>query len=221
MERRIELPLADRVAAGRALADAVVERCTERDVLVLALPRGGVPVAWEVAKRLSAQLDILLVRKLGVPGQPELAAGAIASGGIRVANPDVTASLRIPEAALEEVCNREQRELERRECLYRGDRPRPRISGRCVILVDDGVATGATMRAAIAALRRQNPSRLVVAVPVAAPDTAYRLSQEADDVICLATPSPFRSIGQWYRNFDQTDDEEVCRLLRQANESPR
>lgn len=224
MHDDIQLPLDNRVAAGRALADAVSERCNDRDALVLALPRGGVPVAAEVARRIGAELDIMLVRKLGVPGQPELAAGAIASGGIRVSNPDVIGSLRISEAELEEVAAREQRELERRERLYRGERPRPRISGRCVILVDDGVATGATMRAAIAALRRQNPSRLIVAVPVAAPDTADRLIREADDLICLATPSPFWAIGQWYRNFSQTDDDEVCRLLREAQtfvEQPR
>jgi putative phosphoribosyl transferase len=209
----VELPLTDRAAAGRALAEAVERRCRAADVLVLALPRGGVPVAWQVAKRLDAELDVMLVRKLGVPGQPELAAGAIASGGIRVLNPEVIGAAGVSAAALEEVCAREQQELERRERRYRGDRPHPRIAGRCVILVDDGVATGATMRAAIAALRQQQPSNLVVAVPVAAPDTVHRLRQEADDVICLATPTPFWAIGQWYRDFSQISDAEVCRLI--------
>lgn len=209
----IELPLWDRESAGQALAERLAQRHPGGDTLVLALPRGGVPVAWEIARRLGAELDILLVRKLGTPGQPELAAGAIASGGVRVLNPEVVDGLRISEDQLDRIADAEQRELERREQLYRGDRARPEVSGRTVILVDDGVATGATMRAAIQALRQQNPARIVVAVPVAAPDTARRLEREADELVCLATPSPFYAIGQWYRDFNQVGDDEVRRLL--------
>jgi putative phosphoribosyl transferase len=209
----INLPLRDRAAAGRALADALLAHYQGADVLVLALPRGGVPVAFEVAERLGAELDVILVRKLGAPGQPELAAGAIASGGIRVLNPDVVTGLGISEAALDSAAARETQELERRERVYRGDRPRPRIAGRCVILIDDGMATGATMRAAVAALRQQTPERIVVAIPVAAAQTVDVLRQQADDVVCLAMPSPFWSIGQWYRDFDQVSDDQVSRLL--------
>jgi putative phosphoribosyl transferase len=211
--RPIDLPLPDRGAAGRALAAALAERYANTSPLVLALPRGGVPVAVEIARRLDAELDIMLVRKLGAPGQRELAAGAIASGGIRVLNCSVIEGLDISDAALEEVTARELEELERRERVYRGDRRRPSIEGRCVILVDDGVATGATMRAAIAALRRQAPSRVVVAVPVAPRETVSVLETEADEVVCLATPEPFWAIGQWYRTFDQVSDDEVRRLL--------
>ena len=210
---QVTLPLPDRAAAGRALADALEAQYGNADALVLALPRGGVPVAHQVAERLGAELDVMLVRKLGAPSQPELAAGAIASGGIRVLNPDVIAGLGVSESALDAIAARETRELERRERLYRGDRARPQIAGRCVILIDDGVATGATMRAAIAALRQQQPERVVVAVPVAAADTLMRLRGEADDVVCLASPSPFWSIGQWYRDFTQVSDDEVRRLL--------
>lgn len=211
--REIELPFRDRRSAGKALAEKLAERPHASDVLVLALPRGGVPVACEVAKRLAAPLDILLVRKLGAPGQPELAAGAIASGGIRVLNPDVVGQLGISEQALERVAADEQRELERRERLSRGARERPPVAGRCVILVDDGIATGATMRAAIAALRPQQPDRIVVAAPVIAPDTAAMLASEADEIVYLAAPAAFFAIGQWYRHFDQVGDDEVRRLL--------
>jgi putative phosphoribosyl transferase len=211
--RPIDLPLPDRTVAGRALAAALADRYADTSPLVLALPRGGVPVAAEIARRLDAELDIMLVRKLGAPGQRELAAGAIASGGIRVLNRSVVEALNISDTALEEVAARELEELERRERIYRGARPRPSIEGRCVILVDDGVATGATMRAAIAALRRQAPSRVVVAVPVAPRETVRVLEAEADEVVCLATPAPFLAIGQWYRNFNQVSDDEVRRLL--------
>lgn len=211
--KEIELPLWDRQSAGEALAERLAGRYPAEETLVLALPRGGVPVAREIAQRLGASLDILLVRKLGAPGQPELAAGAIASGGVRVLNRDVMDALWISESQLEQVIATEEAELERRERLYRGDRKRPTVAGRTVILVDDGVATGATMRAAIQALRQQNPARVVVAVPVAAPDTARRLEREADEFVCLATPSPFHAIGQWYRDFAQVDDGEVRRLL--------
>jgi putative phosphoribosyl transferase len=211
--KEIELPLWDRQSAGEALAERLAGHYPPEETLVLALPRGGVPVAREIARRLGATLDILLVRKLGAPGQPELAAGAIASGGVRVLNPDVMDGLRISASQLARVAATEMKELERRERLYRGARERPPVAGRTVIVVDDGVATGATMRAAIQALRQQNPARVVVAVPVAAPDTARRLEREADEFVCLATPSPFHAIGQWYRDFAQVGDDEVRRLL--------
>lgn len=203
------IPFRDRVAAGRALAAALEAYKGRKDVLVLALPRGGVPVAAEVAAALGADLDLMIVRKLGVPGHSELAMGAISSGGVRVLNPDVVSSLKIGEIAIEEVAKREARELERREQAYRGTRPRPGIRGKCVILVDDGVATGATMRAAIEALRQQKPETIVVAVPVAPPETVTRLRGEADEVICLATPETFWAIGQWYIEFPQLTDDEV------------
>jgi len=209
------LPFRDRAAAGRVLATAVKPH-GNRDAVVLALPRGGVPVAAEVAAALGADLDLMIVRKLGVPGHSELAMGAIASGGIRVLNSHVIASLRIQETAIEEVARREERELERREHAYRGACPRPVIKGRCVFLVDDGIATGATMRAAIAALRRQSPAKIVVAVPVAPPDTVDRLRSEADEVICLATPEAFWAIGQFYVEFPQLSDEAVREQLARS-----
>ncbi|KIG13105.1 Phosphoribosyl transferase domain protein [Enhygromyxa salina] len=218
--KEAELPLRDRSAAGRALANALACHYANKNALVLALPRGGVPVAFEIAGRLGATLDIMLVRKLGVPGQPELAAGAIASGGVRVLNPDVIRGLGVSEQALEQVAAAEQRELERRERSYRGDRPRPTVTGRIVILVDDGVATGATMRAAIAAVRGQHPARVVVAVPVGSADTVRALEQQADHVICLATPSPFWAVGQWYQDFNQVEDEQVRQLLVETERAP-
>jgi putative phosphoribosyl transferase len=184
-----------------------------KDLLVLALPRGGVPVAYEIAAALSVPLDLLLVRKLGLPGHEELAMGAIASGGVRVMNENVVGPLGIPPALVERVARREEVELERRQREYRGNRPLPQVQGRCVIVVDDGLATGASMRVAVAALRQQKPARIVVAVPVAPPDTVRLLAREADEVICPATPEPFFGVGQWYDNFDQTDDEEIRRLL--------
>lgn len=216
------LPFRDRNEAGRALAGALKAYRGRSDVLVLALPRGGVPVAAEVAAALGAELDLLIVRKLGAPGQPELAMGAIASGGVRVLNRDVIASLGIREHAIEEVARRELQEIERREQVYRGARPRPVIQGRCVILVDDGIATGATMRAGIEALRRQKPAQLVVATPVAPPDTVARLRSVADEVVCLATPEQFWAIGQWYIEFPQLSDETVRQALAEAwKETPR
>jgi putative phosphoribosyl transferase len=209
----VDLPLLDRVTAGRALAEALEKHYAGKDVLVLALPRGGVPVAYEVAAGLHASMDILLVRKLGAPGQRELAAGAIASGGVQVLNQGVIDSLRISREALARITQDEGRELQRRERLYRGTKERPPVAGRSVILVDDGVATGATMRAAIAALRKQHPERIVVAVPVAAADTVRILEREADEVVCLATPAPFLAIGRWYDNFQQVSDDEVRELL--------
>jgi putative phosphoribosyl transferase len=185
-------------------------------VLVLALPRGGVPVAFEVARALHAPLDVFLVRKLGLPGHEELAMGAIASGGVRVLNDDVVRSLRIPDDVIEAIAAAELRELERCERIYRGDRPAPDARGRTIILIDDGLATGSTMRAAVAALRQQGPARIVVAVPVGAPETCAEFQDEADEAICGQTPEPFYAVGLWYRDFSQTTDEEVHDLLERA-----
>ncbi|GAA0840179.1 phosphoribosyltransferase [Marinobacter szutsaonensis] len=212
----MELPIPDRVSAGQTLAKAMENYRDRQDLLVLALPRGGVPVAYELAEALHAPMDLMLVRKLGTPGQRELAMGAIASGGIRVLNDDLVSYLHISEQTLEQVVAMEQKELERREQAYRGDRPRPEIEGKCVILVDDGIATGATMRVAIKALRGQQPKELVVAVPVAPADTIETLRNEADDVVCLATPEPFTAIGLWYVDFGQVSDEEVTKQLAKA-----
>lgn len=212
----MELPIKDRITAGRALAKAMTNYRDRQDLLVLALPRGGVPVAYELAEALHAPLDLILVRKLGSPGQQELAMGAIASGGVRVLNEELVSYLHVSEETLEKVAAREQKELERRERAYRGDRPWPEITGKCVILVDDGVATGATMRVAIKALRKQNPKEVVVAVPVAPPGTIEVLRREADDVVCLAMPEPFTAIGLWYVNFSQVSDEEVTEQLERA-----
>jgi putative phosphoribosyl transferase len=188
---------------------------------VLALPRGGVPVAFEVAEALHAPLDIFLVRKLGVPGQEELAMGAIATGGVRVLNEDVVRYLNIPGEVIDAVATDEQRELERRERAYRGDRPAPDACGRTVILVDDGLATGSTMRAAAAALRRQQPARIVVAVPVASAQTCDEFRREVDDIVCTVTPEPFHGVGMWYQDFSQTTDEEVRELLKRASHDRR
>lgn len=217
----VALPLADRTQAGRLLARALRHYSGRDDVIVLALPRGGVPVAFEVVQAINAPLDLMLVRKLGTPGQEELAMGAIASGGVRVLNPDIVRSLRISEAVIETVVRRERKELERRQQAYRGDRPPPSVEGRCVILVDDGLATGATMRTAVKALRQQQPARIVVAVPVAPVETIEVLRGEADEVVCLATPEPFFAIGRFYLHFPQTSDEEVKDLLARAWESVR
>ncbi len=207
---------ADRRDAGRRLARALAHLAGTPGLLVLALPRGGVPVAYEVARALDAELDLMLVRKLGTPGQPELAMGAIASGGVEVLNPRVVAALGIPDALIRETARREYRELKRREHAYRGDRPPPAIEGRTVILVDDGLATGSTMRAAVQALKTQNPARIVVAVPVAPPDTLATLAEEVDEAIALLTPDHFAAVGQWYHDFSQTSDQEVIELLQKA-----
>jgi putative phosphoribosyl transferase len=184
--------------------------------MVLALPRGGVPVGYEVAQALHAPLDVFLVRKLGVPGHEELAMGAVATGGVRVLNEQVVRALHIPEQVIDAVARWELEELARRERLYRGDRPPPDVHGRTVILVDDGLATGATMLAAVRALRQQHPARIVVAVPIASRDTCELLRDEVDDVICAATPDPFYAVGLWYENFEQLTDEEVRELLARA-----
>jgi putative phosphoribosyl transferase len=206
----------DRHDAGKRLARELKQYAGRPDVVVLALPRGGVPVAYEVARELGAPLDTFLVRKLGMPGHEELAIGAIASGGVRVLNEDVLRSVPLDEATIARVAAEEQRELERREREYRGDRPLPDVQGRTVILVDDGVATGSTMRAAAVAVKQQEPERLIVAVPVAAPETCDELRNEVDDVVCALTPEPFQAIGLWYEDFAQTTDEEVRELLANA-----
>jgi putative phosphoribosyl transferase len=210
------LPLVNRTDAGRALGVALKAYQGRNDLLVLALPRGGVPVASQIAAALNAPLDLLVVRKLGTPGHEELAMGAIASGGVRVLNRDVVRARDIGDRVIENAVARELREVERRETAYRGERVRPAVEGKCVIVVDDGLATGATMRAAVAALRLQKPSRIVVAVPVAPVETVTLLEREADEVVCLETPEPFWAIGQWYDDFPQVSDEEVRTLLAQA-----
>jgi predicted phosphoribosyltransferase len=206
----------DRTEAGRLLAAKLAKYADRPDVEVLALPRGGVPVAFEVARALHAPLDVFLVRKLGVPGQPELAMGAIASGGVRVLNGDVVRALGIPDDVVEAVAAEEQQELDRRERAYRDDRPPPDFQGRTVILVDDGLATGSTMRAAVAALRHGGPESIAVAVPVASPETCAEFQGEVDDIICAKTPDPFYAVGLWYEDFSQTTDEEVHDLLERA-----
>jgi len=210
----------DRREAGQRLAAALRQYADQDDVLVLALPRGGVPVAAEVAEALRAPLDLMLVRKLGTPGHEELAMGAIASGGAIVFNEDLLLSLGIDRRTVDAVIAREQAELARRDRAYRGTRPPPEVRGRTVLLVDDGLATGATMRAAVQALRRLQPARAVVAVPVAPPDTVERLRSEADEVVVLRTPEPFFGVGNWYEDFSQTSDEEVKASLARHWSAP-
>ncbi|MFN7949323.1 MAG: phosphoribosyltransferase [Blastocatellia bacterium] len=206
----------NRTEAGRLLAQRLTAYARRPDVLVLALPRGGVPVAYEVAAALQAPLDVFLVRKLGVPGHEELAMGAIASGGVRVLNQDVVQYLHIPADVIDAAAARQQQELERRERAYRDDRPAPEIKGRTVILIDDGLATGSTMRAAAQALKEQHPAAIVVAVPVAASQTCDEFRNEVDEVICALTPEPFYAVGLWYEDFTQTTDDEVRDLLARA-----
>lgn len=211
------LPFRDRDDAGRELGSALAETLGKRDdVIVLGLPRGGVPVAAHVAEALEAPLDVFIVRKLGVPGHQELAMGAIASGGVRVLNRDVLQYMPIPQQTIDNVAEREQRELERREREYRGSRPPLDVGGKTVVIVDDGLATGSTMRAAVRALRKMNPRAIVVAVPVAAASTCeeFRRDPEVNEVVCLRTPEPFQAVGLWYDDFSQTSDEEVHELLR-------
>ena len=210
-----------RTDAGQQLAERLLDYVNRPDVLVLALPRGGVPVAFEVAEALGAPLDIFLVRKLGVPGQGELAMGAIATGGVRVLNEDVVDYLRIPGEVIDAVAADELRELERRERAYRDDRPQPDVRDKTVILVDDGLATGSTMRAAAAALRKQQPARIVVAVPVSEPQTCDEYRIGVDEIICAVTPEPFQAVGLWYEDFSQTTDDEVRELLARAAREQR
>jgi len=209
-------PYRDRHDAGRVLASKLDRYAGRQDAIVLALPRGGVPVAAEVARHLGAPLDVFIVRKLGVPGYEELAMGALASGGVRVLNDEVVLELGIPEQVIERVVAVQQQELDRREQLYRGGRPPLDVAGRTVILVDDGLATGSTMRAAVAGLRQRAPSRVVVAVPVASTSTCEALAGEVDDIVCAQTPEPFLAVGLWYEDFSQTTDEEVRAELDRA-----
>lgn len=210
----------DRREAGRRLASALGAYAGARDLLVLGLPRGGVPVAYEVARALGAPLDVFVVRKLGVPGHEEFAMGAIATGGARFVDRAVVRELGISTADVERVAETERRELERREREYRGDRPPPDVAGRTVLLVDDGLATGASMRIAVYALRQERPGRIVVAVPVAAPESCEAVRDSADDVICALTPEPFYAVGLWYQDFRPTTDEEVHELLARAWQDP-
>lgn len=207
----------DRRDAGKKLAGELVEYAGRTDVLVLALPRGGVPVAYEVAVALNVPLDVFIVRKLGLPGREELAVGAIASGGIRVLNEDVVGLLNVPQDVISVVARRELQELQRREQMYRGERPGPDVRDRTIILIDDGLATGASMRAAIAGLRAQHPARIVVAVPTASKEACEGLRHEVDQMVCGMTPEPFYGVGKWYEDFRQTTDEEVRVLLEEAN----
>jgi predicted phosphoribosyltransferase len=213
----------DRAEAGRILAEELKHRGygNQPDLVVLALPRGGVPVAYEVARALQAPLDVFVVRKLGVPGMEELAMGAIATGGVRVLNEDVVRALQVPDEVIDEVARVEQAELERRERQYRDGRPPLNVAGKTVVLIDDGLATGSTMRAAAAALRQQGPARIVVAVPVAAEAACDDFRDEVDDIVCLMTPEPFRAVGMWYQDFSQTSDDQVKELLAKAWEEQR
>lgn len=206
----------DRRDAGRRLAAALLEYAGRSDVIVLALPRGGVPVAFEVAQALSAPLDVFLVRKLGVPGHAELAMGAIAAGGIEVLSEDLIRDLRIPRELVQQVAVRERIELDRRDRAYRAGLQAPAIRDRTVLLVDDGLATGSTMQAATLALRQQGPARIVIAVPVGASETCTQLGGLSDGVVCLQMPEPFTAVGLWYEDFGQTSDEEVAHLLNDA-----
>jgi putative phosphoribosyl transferase len=208
----------DRRDAGRILAQKLLAYTNHPDVIVLALPRGGVPVAYEVARELNAPLDIFIVRKLGLPGHEELAIGAIASGGIRVLNHDIIRALNIPKEMINIVAERELKELQRREHNYRGDHPLPEVRDRTVILIDDGLATGASMRAAVAGLRAQHPARIIVAVPTASRETCEAFEFEVDEIVCAITPEPFYGVGRWYEDFSQTTDEEVRSFLQEANQ---
>jgi len=206
----------DRRDAGRRLATDLAAYANRSDVRVLALPRGGVPVAFEIARALDAPLDVFVVRKLGVPGHEEYAMGAIASGGAVLLNQQVIRSVGVSQAQVQRVLETERRELERREVRYRGDRPAPDVAGNTVILVDDGLATGSSMLVAVAALREEKPARIVVAVPVGSRDTCAAMRGAADDVVCSMTPDPFQAVGLWYDDFSQTSDEEVHELLDRA-----
>ena len=212
----MERAFINRTEAGRLLAEKLGNYANRNDVVVLGLPRGGVPVAYEVAKRLNAPLDVFIVRKLGVPGFEELAAGAIASGGVRVLNDDVVRAIPYASEAIEAVTARETVELQRREQIYREGRAAPELRDKIVVLVDDGLATGATMRAAVKALRERAVAKIVMAVPVGPPDTCEELAREADEAVCLSTPSFFQAVGQYYEDFSQTSDDDVRELLTQA-----
>ena len=209
----------DRRDAGKKLAQKLIDYSGREDVIVLALPRGGVPVAYEVSLALQIPLDIFIVRKLGWPGHEEMAIGAIASGGVRVLNEDIVRHLNIPDTLIDAVAQRETRELERREREYRGKRPPLELKDRAVIIIDDGLATGASMRAAIVGVRAHAPVQIVVAVPTAALETCKALEPEVDQIICASTPEPFYGVSRWYEDFSQTTDEEVRLLLEKANQT--
>ncbi len=217
MARHADLPepYRDRRHAGVELARHLAD-VKGQDVVVLALPRGGVPVAFEVARALDAPLDVFVVRKLGLPGHPEFAMGALASGGVRVLNDEVVRLYRIPEQAVEAVAQDERTELERREHAYRSQRPALDVRGRTVVLIDDGLATGSTMKAAVEAVRALSPARIIVAVPVGSPDTCREFAGIADEIVCARRPEHFAAVGQWYDDFRQTTDEEVRELLQTA-----
>jgi putative phosphoribosyl transferase len=206
----------NRVHAGQMLAEALMKHANREDVIVLGLPRGGVPVAYEVASKLNAPLDVLVVRKLGVPGYEELAMGAIASGGVQVVDHDMMRALGIPRAALEAEAAAQLKELHRREMAYRGHTGAPEVAGRTVILIDDGIATGSTLRAAVLALRQQHPKEIIIAVPVAAPDSCAALNPLVDDLVVLTMPKDFGGVSRWYEDFSQTTDDEVRLVLAQA-----
>ncbi|HEX9606273.1 MAG TPA: phosphoribosyltransferase [Gemmatimonadaceae bacterium] len=208
----------DRYDAGRRLAEALSSYAGQPDLLILALPRGGVPVAYEMARALHAPLDVFLVRKLGFPGHPELAMGAIATGGVRILDRQLIRMYGVPAEEIERVTAAERREMERRERLYRDGRPPPDVSGRTVILVDDGLATGSSMRAAVEALREEGAKKIVVAVPVAARDTCAAMKDEVDEIVCALTPEPFRAVGIWYADFSETTDDEVRELLSRRDQ---
>lgn len=207
---------ADRSEAGRQLAERLSRYEGKPEVLVLGLPRGGLPVAYEVASALKQPLDLFLVRKLGVPSEPELAMGAIASGSVRILNREVVEALHIPEEMIREVTQAEEQELARRERLYRDDLPAPALTGKTVILVDDGIATGSTVRSAVSAIKKQGPDRLIIAAPTVAASTFRELQGEVDEVVAVIVPESFYAVGQWYVNFSQTTDEEVKELLARA-----
>lgn len=214
----MQLPFENRFAAARRLAEALRDYAGRADVLVLGLPRGGVEIGYKVAEVLAAPLDVLVVRKLGLPGQEELAIGAIATGGARILNHQLIEELNVGDEVIDAVIEREQQELRRREQLYRGDQPAAGLAGRCLVLVDDGLATGATMLAAASAARQQDPARVVVAVPVAPVEAVDALRHNVDQVACLASPQPFGAVSRWYRDFPQTTDDEVRRLLARARD---
>ncbi|HEY4283406.1 MAG TPA: phosphoribosyltransferase [Chthoniobacterales bacterium] len=208
----------DRVEAGGLLADELASYANQAGVIVVGLPRGGVPVAAEVARRLNASLDVFMVRKLGLPGHPELAMGAIATGGVRVLNSDVVDALRIPDEVINNVTAGENQELQRRERLYRDDRPPPEVGGKTVIVVDDGVATGSTMLAAVSALRQLTATRIVIATPVIARSTYEQLKTHADEIVTVLCPDEFYGVGQWYEDFSQTTDDEVRLALAENSQ---
>lgn len=210
----------DRSHAGRVLASVLRPYAGRSDVIVLALPRGGVPVAYEVATRLEAPLDAFVVRKLGVPGREELAMGALASGGVRVVNADIVTGFQVSNQVFESVVEKESLELARRERAYRGNRTPLEVAGKVVLLIDNGLATGASMRAAAVGLRQRHPKRIVVGVPIAAPGTCQELAAEVDEVVCAKTPEPFRAVGLWYKDFSATTDEQVFRVLEAASRGP-